>query len=128
MAETQRSVYEHLGLYRSVAGYESYLLQRQLSCKDSPGYAHLSRGFHPGKIMYAHLGARMYRQIRQCLPYGRCKPEILHENSVSPCCAHSSCGFYSLGKLSVIHKGVQGHIYFAPAYPAVSYSLEEFLI
>ena len=64
VAEAQRAVDEYLRLDARMLCDKLYLLKRQLTREHSACQPHLGRGLDACKIVYAHLGAGVQRDIR----------------------------------------------------------------
>ena len=127
VAEAQRAVNEDLRLDGCVAAYELYLLERKLAGKHSAGKPHLGSSLNACKIVYAHLGAGVQRNIRNCLSEHGQQAEILHEYRGCTEVGDSASKPGSLFHLPVADKGIHRDINLAVSYTAVSYRLFKFL-
>ena len=120
MAEAQRSVDEYLRFYRRMLCYELYLLETQLARKDCTGKSHLGGRLDAGKVMDAHLGARVQRNIRHGLSQYAQEPEILHKDGVRAEIRYAPGKLDGLLHLPVADERVHRDIDLAVAYAAVS--------
>ena len=128
MAEAQCTVDKYLRFYRRMFCYELYLLETQLARKDCTGKSHLGRCLNAGKVMDAHLGARVQRNIRHGLSQYAQEPEILHKDGIRAEIRHAPCKLDSLLHLPVADERVHRDIDLAVAYTAVSDRLFKFLV
>ena len=128
MAEAQRSVDEYLRFYRRMLCYELYLLETQLARKDCTGESHLGRCLNAGKVMDAHLGARVQRNIRHGFFQNAQEPEILHKDGVRAEIRYAPGKLDGLLHLPVADERVHRDIDFAVAYAAVSDRLFKLLV
>ena len=128
VAEAQRAVDEHLRLYRRILRYVLYLLKTQLSRQHGASHAHLRRSLNAGQIVYAHLGARMQGNIRQCLPDRGHEAEILYNYPVRAASRREARVLHGRAYLSVVHERVERDVHLAAAHMAVTNGLLKFLI
>ena len=128
MAEAERAVNEHLGLYRGILGDEPYLLERQFARKHGAGDAHLRRGLDPGEVMQAHLCARVKWDIGQRTADSVGHAKILHDERVRARIRRELRRGDGIPHFAVVHEGVERDVDLAAADMAVAHRLHEFLI
>ena len=126
MAEAERPVYKHLRLHTGVLRDKANFLQVQLSGQDHPGNSHLCRRFRSGKIVDAHLGTGMKRDIRKRFMDHAGQAEILDQDRIRALVRGKPRRSQRGRHFPVIDQGVQRHIDAAGAKVAIAYRLLKF--
>ena len=128
MAEAQSAVDEDLRLYRRVLRDKFYLLKAELARQNGAGQPHLGRGLNAGKVVYAHLRARVQRDIWNGPFQNTQKSDILNQYCVRSKVRYAPGKLGGLLHLTVANKRVHRDIDLAAAYAAVPHRLFKFLV